>query len=208
MKTIYLYVTNTLADWEPGYTIAELNSGRYFKKDAEKHRVKTFGLNKETATSLGGIKLTPDVTIDEIALDEIGLLLLPGADTWGDDKHEPVFSLVRKCLSANVPVAAICGATMGLAKVGILNDYKHTSNDLEFLKQTCPLYTGADKYVKQPAVRDRNLITATGLAPLEFAREIIEMLDVMEPETLNAWYKLYITRDAKYFYELMERVSK
>lgn len=31
-KKVYLYVFNTMSDWEYGYLIAELNSGRYFKK--------------------------------------------------------------------------------------------------------------------------------------------------------------------------------
>ena len=31
-QKVYLYVFNTMSDWEYGYLIAELNSGRYFKK--------------------------------------------------------------------------------------------------------------------------------------------------------------------------------
>ena len=34
MFTVYVYVLDTLADWELGYVTAELNSGRFFKKDA------------------------------------------------------------------------------------------------------------------------------------------------------------------------------
>ena len=34
MYNIYVYVLDTLADWELGYVTAELNSGRFFKKDA------------------------------------------------------------------------------------------------------------------------------------------------------------------------------
>jgi hypothetical protein len=32
MFTIYVYILDTLADWELGYVISELNSGRFFKK--------------------------------------------------------------------------------------------------------------------------------------------------------------------------------
>lgn len=31
-KTVYLYVLDTMADWEAGYVIAELHSGRYFRR--------------------------------------------------------------------------------------------------------------------------------------------------------------------------------
>jgi hypothetical protein len=33
-KVVYLYVLDTLADWEPGYVISELNTGRYFRREA------------------------------------------------------------------------------------------------------------------------------------------------------------------------------
>ena len=32
MFTIYVYVLDTLADWELGHVISELNSGRFFKR--------------------------------------------------------------------------------------------------------------------------------------------------------------------------------
>lgn len=38
MFTVYIYVLDTLADWELGYVTAELNSGRFFKKDAPAHK--------------------------------------------------------------------------------------------------------------------------------------------------------------------------
>ena len=45
-------------------------------------------------------------------------------------------------LDAGVPVAAICGATAGLAAEGLLDDRRHTSNAAEFLAATG--YGGAD----------------------------------------------------------------
>lgn len=202
-KKIYLYVLDTLSDWEPGYAIAELNSGRMFTKGAQKFTVQTAGAAKEPITTMGGIKITPDITVAEISLNEAALLMLIGADTWNDPKHQAVLSLARQFLNADIPVAAICGATGALASAGILNEYRHTSNDPDYLKQL-PGYSGGDHYVMEPAVRDRHLITASGLAPLEFAREIIGCLGVVEPAALTAWYKLYTTREAKYFYELSE----
>lgn len=40
MFTIYVYVLDTLADWELGHVISELNSGRFFKKDAQRVSLK------------------------------------------------------------------------------------------------------------------------------------------------------------------------
>lgn len=46
MLTVYVYVLETLADWELGYVTAELNSGRFFKKDAPRVSLKTVGDSK------------------------------------------------------------------------------------------------------------------------------------------------------------------
>ncbi len=51
---VYLYVFNTMSDWEYGYLIAELNSGRYFKKNLEPLKLVTVGNTKEIITTMGG----------------------------------------------------------------------------------------------------------------------------------------------------------
>lgn len=38
MTTVYVYVMNTMAGWEIGYCLAELNSKRFFRKDAGENR--------------------------------------------------------------------------------------------------------------------------------------------------------------------------
>jgi hypothetical protein len=39
VRTLYLFITDTLADWEPGHVLAELRSGRYLKDPALKFNV-------------------------------------------------------------------------------------------------------------------------------------------------------------------------
>ena len=68
----------------------------------------------------------------------------------------------------------------------------------------CPDYSGDDYYLPQPVVVDDNLITATGLAPLEFSYEVIKKINVMKESTLNVWYQLYKTKDTKYYDNLMK----
>lgn len=67
----------------------------------------------------------------------------------------------------------------------------------------CPAYTGEQHYKLQPAVTDGNLITASGIAPLEFTVHVLRALDVFTEQRLEAWYKLYKTQEPRYFYELM-----
>lgn len=71
----------------------------------------------------------------------------------------------------------------------------------------CPEYSGSDYYVNEHVVVDNNLITASGLAPLEFTYNIFKMINIMKKSTLEAWYKLYETKDPKYFFNLMESIK-
>ena len=134
------------------------------------------------------------------------MLMLAGADTWlGDGGNAAFAEKAREFLEAGVPVAAICGATAGLAAEGLLDDRRHTSNAAEFLAATG--YGGAERYVDAPAVTDGDLITASATAPVEFAREVLARLDVYEPAVLAAWYKLYGLHDPAGYFELMAATS-
>jgi putative intracellular protease/amidase len=207
-KTAYFYVLNTLSDWETGYLTAELNTNRFFKKGADKYTVKTVGISKEPIVTMGGVRILPDITISEMTKKDAGVLILPGAETWLEEINTPILNSAKEFLNSGIAVAAICGATMGLAKANILNDKNHTSNDLGFLKQVCPNYTGESQYKEEPCVRDNNLITASGSAPLQLACETIKALDVFTTETLEAWYNLNLTHEAQYFYALMNSLAQ
>jgi len=94
--------------------------------------------------------------------------------------------MARTFLAADIPVAAICGATIALAQAGCLDHQLHTSNDLGYLQATCPAYAGEAHFKGDPAVTDGNLITASGVAPLEFAYHLLRKLNVFRTETLEA----------------------
>lgn len=203
MRTLYLYTPDTLADWEPGLVLAELRSGRYLKDPALKYNIRLCGRNTDPVSTMGGIHLVPDVAIMDIRPITGDILVLPGADTWLDPVQEPVIAKVQKLLDNGTVIAAICGATLGLASAGLLENRPHTSNDLAALKMFCPHYRGEHYYVNEPAVTGDNLITASGLAPVEFAYHVFRKLDVMSPAALEAWYGLFTTRKPEYFYRLM-----
>lgn len=147
MNTIYVYVLDTLADWELGYVTAELNSGRFFKKDAPCVLLKTVGCSKEPIHTMGGMTIVPDCVIEDIVVSKTSVLLLPGADTWNDPKHGAILEKVSEFLSAGATVGAICGATTALAGVGLLDQRPHTSNGVGFLEMVSPGYKGQCFYV-------------------------------------------------------------
>ncbi|MEK3849019.1 glutamine amidotransferase [Paenibacillus peoriae] len=206
-NTVYLYVFDTMADWEIGYLTAELNSGRYYKKGVAPLKIVTVGIEKTPVTTMGGLKILPDIKLDECSIESTDTLILPGGNTWTETIHQPILKIAERCLEEGIWVAAICGATMGLAQAGLLNSRWHTSNDLEYLKMICPTYTGEKYYKMESAVTDGKLITASGTAPLEFSVHVLKALGVFSSKTLEAWYSLNKTRESKYFYELMNSIQ-
>ena len=206
-KFVYLYVFDTMADWEIGYLTAELNSGRFYRKGLEPSKIVTVGIQKAPAVTMGGLKILPDAALDECSFKNAAALILPGGDTWTETIHDPVLSKAEQCLEKGILVAAICGATFGLARKGLLDARLHTSNDLEYLKMICPNYGGEQYYEQAPAITDGKLITASGIAPLEFSAHVLKALDVFYPKAVEAWYNLYHTQQSNLFYELLNSIQ-
>lgn len=204
MFTIYVYVLDTLADWEIGYVTSELNSHRFFKAGAPKISLKTVGISKEPIRTMGGLTIVPDCLIDEIVMSETSVLLLPGADTWNDPKHSAIIEKARDLLSLGAMVCAICGATVALANCGLLDHRPHTSNGQGFLEMVSPNYKGQSFYMDKPSISDNNLITASSTGALLWTKQIIEHLGVFGENTLESWYDYFSTGEAKHFFALMQ----
>lgn len=208
MTTVYVYLMNTMADWEIGYCLAELHSKRFFRKDAGEISVKTVSISKEPVKSMGGLTIISDMTIEDMQVNNDNVLILPGSDRWSESENFPILEIAKRFLEAGGLVAAICGATVALANMGILDDKKHTSNGAGFLNMFCPEYKGTDNYIDKPAVRDENLITAAATGALEMTRLILEYLDVFGADTLEHWYAYFSTGNANAFFAMMQSLQK
>jgi putative intracellular protease/amidase len=194
MRDIVLYATDTMADWEYGY----LTSGITWADEAApgRYRLRVLGDGSAEVTTKGRLHVRTDGSVDEVDEAEVALLVLPGADTW-DEGHDQVLALARSLLNRDTPVAAICGATLGLARAGLLDDRAHTSNAPEFLASSG--YGGAAHYREERAVDDRGVITAGATAPVDFAAAIFRRLELFPPAMIDAWYGLYTTGERMYF---------
>lgn len=164
MQTIYLYVLDTLADWEIGHIIAELQSGRFFKVGAKAVTIKTVSHSKTPIRTMGGMTITPDCLIDEMNeemnLSKKNLLILPGAETWHELRHQRIIKKASDILARGETVAGICGATVPLANFGLLDARQHSSNGQGFLDMMAPNYKGQANYQSAPVISDQHLITA------------------------------------------------
>lgn len=204
MFTVYVYIPDALADWELGYVTAELNSRRFFKRDAPGVLVKMAGISKEPVRTMGGLTIIPDCVISDIAVNEKSVFVLPGAGSWDDPKHGAVIEKAGALLSAGATVCAICGATAALANAGLLDQRPHTSNGAGYLEMFSPCYKGQRFYIDKPSVADHNLITAGSTGALLWAKQIIERLEVFQPDTMEAWYTYFNSGGEQNFFALMQ----
>lgn len=200
-STVHLAVYDTLADWEVGAATAHINNGNWHREPGRYH-IRTVGAGTEPVTTMGGMRILPDLALADLSPADSAMLILPGADGWDSGELDAFTDKAREFVTAGVPVAAICGATFGLAAAGLLDNRAHTSNVAEYL--TASGYSGAGRYVDEPAVTDRGVITANSTAPFEFAREVLAALDIYEPAVLDGWYRLFGQGDPAGFAVLAE----
>ena len=155
------------------------------------YKVKTLSITKEPVSSIGGFRVLPDYDLKDMPEDYAGLILIGGM-SWFSPEAELIVPLVEKAIKDKKVVGGICNASVFLAMHGFLNNVKHTSNTIDYLKQHVgERYTGDSNYVDQQAVRDGKIITANGTGQLEFCREILYALEADTAEAIEKSYLFY-----------------
>jgi len=185
MRTIALLIFDGFADWEPAFAVAGLR--RWGKRE-----VVTFGYNEKPVTSMGGLRVTPDRELPDLSADSTGMLIMPGGDRWLEDyPRQEIEEVLGTCEARGIPIAGICAATTALARAGLFCTRRHTSNSKGFLLKHVPRYEGQDLYVDTLAMRDKRVISASGLGAIEFAREIFAELGVFSESDLRLFEEMY-----------------
>jgi len=185
VKPLHLFVVPGFADWEAAHAIAELRRhGGY--------SVEVVSLDGSPVESMGGVLVTPSRKLSDVSAKDVAAFIMPGGDTWERDDPPPELFEVLTALDAErVPIAAICAATIAAVRAGLTRGRRHTSNGLAYLRHHVPDYADAEGYVEAPAVRDRGLITASGLSDVEFAQELMAELKVLSDADRELWAKLF-----------------
>ena len=186
MKSVHVLVFDGLADWEIGLITYELNTRNGIK-------VTTVGFTKEPIRTGGGLTVLPDIVLAEIDLENVALFILPGGEMWHHDvPDQDLVHVVTRLHEMGVPVAAICGATVFLARIGIFDEgIQHTSNAPEYLTQFAPEYGARAFYRDTYAVSDKGITTAGGLASVEFTYQILDTLGVCDGEVLDEFSEVW-----------------
>ena len=168
MTTLLTILTPGFADWET----ALLNAGArdYYRLET---RFATPG--GEQVTSAGGLRVVPDLAVEEIDIGAIDALLVNGGRIWTSPDAPDLSGPLNAAHAAGKTVGGICDGVLALARAGLLDSVRHTANGPESLPSTG--YGGVAHYVGSPrAVLDRRIVTAPGTAPVTFMGAVFESL--------------------------------
>lgn len=183
-KKNYIFLFDGFSDWEISYLTPEINK-------SDKFDLVYFSKDGGTVKSMGGLNVKPDLSLSDLNIDEVNMLILPGGEAWEKGDNATIDSLVKTLFSKGVTVAAICAATAYLGQLRILDNLNHTSNDINYLKAVAPQYNGDKYYQNSLAVTGENIITANGISPIEFAREIFRKIELYDDENIEKWFQLF-----------------
>ena len=183
--TVYVLVFEGFADWQVALGLSEIRRPGDWE-------VRTVGFTQEPVTSLSGLQVLPEGRLDQLDLDAVALLMLPGGHLWLPTQRDQVAAAARRVHDAGAPVAAIAEGVFGVARAGLINRCRHTGNWASQIGREVPSYAGHEQYdANVLAVSDGGVITASHLGSVEFAREIIHTLDLYNRSDREYWYRLF-----------------
>jgi 4-methyl-5(b-hydroxyethyl)-thiazole monophosphate biosynthesis len=133
------------------------------------------GLKPNVIEGAHGIKIVPDKTIDDVAVEDFDAVIAPGGNPgYKNLRKDPrVIAMVKRAFKSNKLVAAICAGPTVLSDAGILKG------------KACTIYPGMDQELEKGGgkpkhdivVVDGNIITSRGPATaLPFALKLAEKL--------------------------------
>ena len=187
-EILYLLL-NDYADHETAYLSEAIASDEYALKENPKYVNKMVAPTMEPVKSIGGFRTLPDYSFYTIP-DDYAALVLIGGFGWNTPVAEQVVPIVKRAIDKGKIVGAICNGASFMAKHGFLNVVKHTGNGLGQLKLWGgDNYTHEDRYIHAQAVSDKNIVTANGSATLEFAKELLLLLENDTPQRIEMYYQ-------------------
>ena len=190
MSNEILYVLlPDFASHEMVYLMEAISSDDTQLKANPKYVNKIVAPTMESVTAIGGFRVLPDYSIENMP-DDYAALVLIGGYGWLTPVANKVIPIVRKALDNGRIVGAICNGASFMAKHGFLNGVKHTGNGLEQIKLWgTENYTNSESYIHEQAVSDGGIVTANGSGVLEFTKELLLLLDNDTPERIEMYYQ-------------------
>ena len=184
-KKMVLYVlTDQWNEWEGAYAVDVINSF------ADSYEVKTISEDGKPQRGMSGIVSMVDFDMRGFEdWDSVALIIMPGGLSWEETEYPEIEKMVSTALAKSIPVCAICGSTTFLCRKGFLNEIRHTGDSREwFLEQKSYGYMGESLYEEKQVVYDGGIMTANETAAVEFAYEIMNLLEIETQEDRDEWF--------------------
>lgn len=206
MQTITLYTTETMADWEYAHLTTQIAGAERLKPG--RFQLLLVGDGLAPVRTLGNLPLAPEADLDALdalaATGSLAALVIPGGDHYAAG-HERLIEVVDRLVDGSVPVAAICGATLLLARGGFLDERRHTSNAASYLEASG--YRGGTRYEEAPVVTDRGVTTASGIHAIPFTAEIMRITGLVPDAIVESWEQVFLNGRERDYMALMEATS-
>lgn len=171
MAHVTVLLPQGFADWE--YALLAGTGGPFFGLD-----IRFMSPTPGEVTSQGGLTAHVPDGPDSL-ISSSGIIAVIGSRLWATDAAPDLSDLLRAHYHDGGVVAGICGGTLALARAGLLDRCRHTSNDLQFLTDNAACYAGQSTFAHSTkAVADKRIITSPGTAPVSFTAEIFALAGV------------------------------
>lgn len=142
-KKIFVFLFDGFSDWEIAFLAPEINKNEHFE-------LVYFSINGNAVTSMGGLPIKPTTSLEQVKPEDVDMLILPGGSAWENGEITEITDLTTQLFTTGKIIAAICAATTFLGQTGLLDNMRHTSNDLNYLKAIAPAYRGEQHYQHSP----------------------------------------------------------
>lgn len=189
MGKIAVFLFDNMTDYEITFLTHLL------KVDAGKEIV-TISYEDKIVRSASGVMYRADMRVKDVSDGEIDGLILCGG--WFGEVRSELIELIQKLNAKNKLLAGICGAgTFFLAASGVLQNVTYTTPITEWTDKHREVFGKSDpfpreNYVQSRVVTDKNVITAQGIAFLDFAVAVCDWLGLFASEDeKNCFIKLY-----------------
>lgn len=177
MGKILVFIFDGMTDYQMTFITHLLGA------DAGKE-ITTIAYENKIIKGRSGLLYNPERLVTNVLNEDVeGLILCGGC--YGDAKPE-LIQLINKLNFERKLLGAICGAgTVLLAKAGVLNNVKYTTPIVEWSQKQIDTYGGKDPFPRENLVLERviryeNVITAQGIAFIDFAIEICDWFNLFE----------------------------
>lgn len=176
MNKILLFIFDNMADFEISFITHLLGS------DAGKEIIPIAFEDKDIKTSSGLIYKPKMLVKDALRINAEGVII-PGG--WNKEIRPELIDLIKELNIRKKLVAAICVGSIVLAKSGVLIDKNYTTSAIQWTKNHQKFFGESDpfpreNFIDSRVVVDSNIITAEGIAFIDFAIEICDWFNLFE----------------------------